>query len=372
MDKKGKITINIKILNIYLIIGLVIVLLMLGYKAYFTKPAETPAEPTKLSQLTVTVITPPKCDDCFEKEAFAAAISQLPKVNVTEEYLEYNSTEGKKLIEEYNLTRLPAAIITGDTEAVNIPNFPKKGSAYYFTETPPPYYDIKQKKVIGRVAVTYITHALCPQCFNIAVYGTQLKDAGIDVTSERTLDATSADAMAMISRYGITKLPTMLMSPDAMEYEIIRQAWPAVGSQHTDGMLILRNVTPPYYDLGDNKVHGLVTITYVADKTCAECYNVSLHRALLEQGFGVHFAGEKSIDVSSLAGKDILRKYNITLVPTVLLDKEAQAYAAVMAAWSEVGSVEPDGMLVFRRVDLLSSITYKDLATGNVSASTAG
>ncbi|MEM4246712.1 MAG: hypothetical protein QXR48_04790 [Candidatus Woesearchaeota archaeon] len=370
MDKKGKIAVKVRDLNTFLIIGLVILLLLLAYKSCTTK-TETPkpAEPAKLAQLTVTVILPPKCDDCFDKTIFAAAIRQLPKVNVTEQYFEYNSTEGKKLIADYNLTRLPAAIITGDTQNISLPNFKTKDDTYYFTDTPQPYYDLKTKTVIGRISIIYITHPACPNCFNILQFGDQLKEAGIAISSQKTISATSAEGMAIINNYNITTLPTMILSPEAINYTVIAQVWPLVGSIEPDGMLVLRTANPPYYSFEDKKVHGLVSVTLLTDKSCDECYNALLHKELLEQSFGVVFGTVKEIDTATNAGKEQLRKYNITLVPTIIMDKEAAEYKSLGEAWAQVGSIEPDGAYVFRRVDLLTGVKYKDLTTGNITQS---
>lgn len=365
MAESKKITVNIRTLNACLIIALVVVALLLAYKLYWQKPA--PAPEAKKAQLTVTAITPPKCDGCLPSTAFAEAIRQMPNVNVTEKYLEYNSTEGKDLIEEYSLARLPAAIITGETEGLSLPGFQQKGKAYYFNETPAPYYSTKDKKVIGRVSITYITDSGCPLCFDMTQFGSQLKQAGISVISEQNVDLSAADALAMIEKYGIRKIPTMIMSPEALEYRIVAEAWPEVGTQAENGMLVFTGTPPPYKGLPDNKVHGLVTATYITDKSCAECYNASIHKEVLAQGFGMVFKAEKTADISTKAGKDLVSKYGIKYVPTLLLDKEAAEYKQLAEAWKDVGTQEEDGTFVFRTVNRLVGITYKDLTTNTTN-----
>ncbi len=366
MAENNKITINTRTLNTCLIIALIVVLLLLAYKVYLQKP-EPPQEPPKKAQLTVTAITPPTCEGCLPDNAFAEAVRQLPDVNVTEAYVAYNTTEGKKLIEEYSLARLPAAIITGDTEGLSLPGFQQKGNAYYFNETPAPYYSTKEKRVIGRVSIIYITDASCPLCFDITQFGSQLKGAGISVISEKNVDLSTADALAMIETYGIKKIPTMILSPEALEYRVVAEAWPEVGTQADNGMLVFRETPPPYKGIPDNKVHGLVTLTYITDKSCKECYNVSLYKAVLEQGFGMKFKAEKTADISTKAGKDLVSKYNIQYVPTLILDKEAGEYSQLAEAWQEVGTQEADGTFVFRTINGLVGITYKDLATNTTN-----
>ncbi len=365
-----KITVNIRALNTCLLIALVVVVLLLAYKAYLQKPAPAP-EAQKKAQLTVTTITPPKCDGCLPNTAFAEAVKQLPNVNVTEAYFEYNTTEGKKLIEEYSLTRLPAAIITGETEGLSLPGFQQKESAYYFNETPAPYYSTKDKKIIGRVSITYITDAGCPLCFDITQFGSQLKEAGVSVISEQNIDLATAEAKTMIDKYGIKKIPAMIISPEALEYGVVAEVWPSVGKQAENKMLVLTETPPPYKGLPDNKVHGLVTITYVTDKSCNECYNATIHKEVLVQGFGMQFKAEKTADISTKAGKDLVSKYGIKYVPTLILDKEANEYKQFSEAWAEVGTQEEDGTFVFRTVNNLVGITYKDITTNTTNTTQA-
>jgi hypothetical protein len=366
------IRIHVKTLNIYLIIGLVLVLLLGVYVTQTHKaPAAEPKAPVKVSNLMVTVVSPPSCTDCFDSEAFAGAIKQLPNVNVTSAILEYNSTEGQALITEYGLARLPAAVITGETENVSLPNFKKKGNAYYFDDTPAPYYNVSQHRVIGRVAITYITSVACPKCFDITQFTEQLKGVGVAMSAQRTIEASDKEAQAIISKYSITKIPTMILSADALEYPVVSQVWSAVGTQESDGMLVMRNITAPYYDFADNKVHGLVTLTYLTDKSCADCYNVTMHKDVLIQSFGIGFKDDKFIDISTKEGKDIVKKYGIRFVPTVLMDKEASAYKTLDEAWKQVGEIASDGVYVFKNINLLGGITFKDLETNQTNSTPA-
>lgn len=366
------IKINVRTFNTYLIIGLIVVLLLGIYAVQMSKPkAALPKAPQKVSQLTVTVITPPNCDDCFDKGAFAAAVRQLPNTNVTEAYLEYNSTEGKALIEKYALARLPAAVVTGETANVSIPSFKQKDGAYYFDDTPPPYYNVSSKRIAGRIMITYIKDSSCPQCFDITQFSDQLEGVGVSIGAEQVIDASDSGAKAMIAKYGITKLPTMLMSPEALQYPVIVQVWNQVGTQEADGMLVMRNITPPYKDLTDKKVRGHVTITYLVDKACTTCYNASMHSIVLAQSFGMSFKEEKYIDISTKAGQDLIKKYGIKYVPTLLLGKEAEIYSALGEAWKDVGDQAADGTFVFRNVNMLAGITYKDLASNTTNTTQA-
>jgi thiol-disulfide isomerase/thioredoxin len=362
------IKINVKVLNTYLIVGLVIVLLAGIAKIQLDNADKLPeAAPEKVSNLQLVVVKAPGCKDCFDSTLFAAALNQLPNVNVTETVLEYNDTGARELIDKYGFARLPAAVVTGETKDVPLASFKAKDDGLYFDETPAPYYDVSTKRVVGRIAITYITSSACPLCFNITQFSDQLKEAGVVVAVQRVIEANEKEAQSIISKYGITKIPAMLMSADALEYPIIAQVWPQVGTQESDGMLVMRNMSPPYYDFTDSKLHGLVTITYLTDKSCNECYDAEMHKEVLASSFGIQFKEEKTVDVSTKAGKELVQKYGLRYLPALLLDKEASAYPSLTDAWTEIGTIADDGTYAFTKANMLGGITYKDLETNTTN-----
>jgi len=373
LAKDTTVKLNVRAINTYLLVALGLILLFSVYTLVKVqtglKDVKAP-EPPKLAQLTLTIVEAPACPDCFDARNYAAAIKQIPLTNVTEERVKHDSIEGQKLIKEYKLTRLPAAVVTGEMENITIPAFTKKDDAYIFTDVPPPYYDLATAGVVGRVAVTYLVDPGCPLCFDVNQFTAQMKQIGVAVGSEKNFEYNSHDGIALVKKYGITKVPTMLLSEDALEYELIKQAWPQAGTTESDGTLVLRNVTPPYRDLSTRQVRGLVTLTLLVDKSCTACYNASMHELVLEQSFSMKFKDVKTVDISSATGENLVAKHKITAVPTMLLDKEADAYPALAIAWQQIGTQESDGTYVFREVDLLQGVTYKDLSTGELKNAT--
>ena len=64
------------------------------------------------------------------------------------------------------------------------------------------------------------------------------------------------------------------------------------------------------------------------------------------------------------AAKYILKKYNITKVPVILISPDAGVYSGFVSAWPQVGDVSGDGWYIMRKPEALG--TYKDLLTGQV------
>ena len=69
--------------------------------------------------------------------------------------------------------------------------------------------------------------------------------------------------------------------------------------------------------------------------------------------------------LSGQEGKNLVGKYNIKKVPTVLLSPEASAYEALSQVWERVGTVESDGVFVFREMEAINQ-TYKDLNNNKI------
>jgi protein-disulfide isomerase-like protein with CxxC motif len=364
-----KVSLNLNRLNTYLLIILLVLVLYSSYTVFVTQKQLAgikPKEPPKPAQLQLTVIPAIDCKDCLAPEAFLTALQQLPLTNFTETILEKDSTETKELIEKYGITRLPAAVVTGEIEKTTIPAFEKQEDAYVFSQSPPPYYDLEKQKIMGLVEITFVTDNACTECFDITQFGSQLKQTGLSIKSEKTIDYNSAEGKELLDKYKITSVPALILSEDAIGYDVVKEAWATLGTQETDGMLVLRTPTPPYKDLETQQVKGILTLTYVVDSSCTECYNASQHKLLLEQSFGTKIGSEKTIDITTTEGKMLAENYGITLVPTFLIDQEAEAYPGLVQAWQEVGTKANDGTFVFTAVNLLQGVTYKNLSNNKI------
>jgi cold shock CspA family protein len=82
--------------------------------------------------------------------------------------------------------------------------------------------------------------------------------------------------------------------------------------------------------------------------------------------FQVYLESTKTVDASSNEGKSLISKYNITAVPTILITGDVSVYDPLAAIWPSVGSVEEDGVYVFRTMSAVRGSVYKDLSTGQV------
>jgi len=309
------------------------------------------------------------CDICFDIDAVVSKVKRY-KVNVTEErIIEYDSEEGKALIAKHGIEKIPAIVVTGEIDKAKIGIMDKKEDSLIFTNPNLPYIKTETGDIAGRVTVTHITESSCTLCNDPANLVSQFKENGVNIFKETRVSADSKYGGELIRKYEIKNLPTTIFSKDLNEYTDITENWGSVGSVEDDGNLVLRatNVIGiPYFNIEKNKTVGIVEISYLVDESCDECYDVNVHRSILIQSYGLKFGKEIRIDVSDEQGSYLVKKYNITVIPTFILSGDAGAYLQLERVWAGVGTIEDDGSYVFRNMGAMQGSVYKDLTTGEI------
>ncbi len=362
---------------LYAAIALVIILLINSFQignitAGINEKVKKNEEVSKPALLQLTVVTDSSCKECVDIKEVVAKIKS-GKVNITkEDSLDFKSDKVKEFISKYKIEKIPTVIVTGEIDKYNNADFEKKDGFMIFATPKPPYINTESGNVVGAVKLTLISDKDCPQCTDLSTFSTQFKQLGIAITKEDKFDVTNAEGNRLVQRYNIEKLPTLIFSSDAAAYDEFAQGFPQVGTIENDGAFVMRTIPPPYIKWQDNKIYGLVDITYLTDNSCAECYNVTLHKAILanSQGFNLKLQSEKYVDTSSSEGKELVARYNLTSVPTVILSKDAGEYMLLVQTWPRVGSVESDGSFIFRDLSVMRG-NYKDLPTNTVRGSAA-
>lgn len=351
-------------LGVILIVNLSI---SLGINKIASKKVLEAKEAAKPLEIAVTTLQDSSCTDCFDLTNTVSALKALNVKVLEEKVLEVSSVEGKELIQKYNLEKIPTVIVTGQIEKFEDPAFEKKQDALVFIGTLPPYFDVNKNSVVGLVRLTVIKDSSCTQCNDINPFINQFAALGVKIVSEEDLEYTQA--ASIITKYKITKVPTVILSSELEAYPTVSGAWSSVGNRSEDGSFVLTSINPPYRDLVRAKIVGLVKVTYLSDSLCSSCYNVSVHKTILER-LGLKIVGEETYDISSDKGKELVTKYSIQNVPTVIISSEASDYPVIDQIWSQVGEVAQDKSYVFTNLDVLG-LSYKNLETGEVKSGAA-
>ncbi len=347
------------------VVIIAVVLLVFGI-IYFKNKMAADREAAELAEknmpakIQLYVISNSQCSNCASIADVIAGLESSYNVTKTNE-LDFDSAEAKSMVSKYKITKIPSVIIVGELNKTGeISGFTEGENAYILSDIEAPYTDTSSGEIKGRVSMTLIK-APCRECVNLTAAAVQMREMA-SIVSDVALESSSDEARSLISKYSIKKLPALVMSRDVQAYSFA-DLLENVGTYETDGAYVLRNVSPPYYDLAQSKIIGLVKVTYISDKTCADCYNVSEHRFILES-LGMKFSEEKYIDVSNELFIALKNKYNITKVPTIVLSGEAMEYATLREVWSAVGTEESDGTLIFTQMENMG--TYRDLTKGKI------
>jgi len=332
-----------------LVIALAIIILVNLILTFNVMPKE--------KSVKIKIINDLSCKECFDIET-ALDVGEV-KVE-KQEVIDFESSEGKKLIEKYNISSVPSVVVTGDIDGLSLDGFEKREDALVLMSALPPYRELASGNIRGLVSLTYI-NVSCDKCTPLYPLVESLKQYGIKLAKDDVVDYKSVEGQELVNKYSITKVPTIILDSEAGVYDIIKTNWKNIG-RISNGDYVL-NAYPPYFDLTEDSVKGLVSVVYLKDEKCASCYNVSIHKSVLG-GLGIVINDETEYDINKKGGRDYLLKYNITLVPTIILSKDADEYARLKSVWPQVGTIEDDGSYVFRKPDLMG--TYKDLSEDKI------
>ncbi len=367
-----KISKKINLENIFIglaiLLGIVVIVnivLTFNLNQGLKKGTEIAQERLKPAKIELILIKNSKCSDCFD---ISTIISHVKNANVDitkESMFEFDSNEGKAIISKYKIKKIPTVVVTGEVDKVNIQGLEKIEDAILLTRLEPPYTNALTGAIEGRVILYHLKDLTCDKCNDLTPLINQIKGAGVKISEEKTIEPNSNEGKELTKKYNLDFAPAIILSKEASAYDIIQQAWTQIGSKETDGNYVLRLVSPPYINLTNGKLRGIVNIIYLTDKSCVECYNVNQHREILvnPQSFAVKLEKEETFDISDAKGKELIAKYNITQVPTVILSDEISAYPSSRVL-KQFFSVEKDGSYIFRQPQAIGN--YKDLTINQV------
>lgn len=214
----------------------------------------------------------------------------------------------------------------------------------------------------AKLRFTVITSRNCQDCFDIQLLIDAIKQNNIKETGLEILNIEDSKTKKILEQYKIAKVPTLLVAGELEKDEVLKNAWPQIG-EIVDGVFVFRQIIPPYIDVATGQLKGATSVVYLSDQACAECYNISLHESALKN-LGIIPKESKTVDVSSDEGKELVKKYAIAAVPTMIVRGELDEYLNFQQVWPLVGKVDSDGSYIFTKLDEMGS--YYDLEKGKL------
>lgn len=247
-------------------VGLVVVLVILyGINIFVTGQIVKPLGASKKERpanLHLTLITN-DCDNCYSMDNMISFVKSQNVKIIQEKTLPYTEKEAQDIVAENNIKSLPALVITGETLQDNIFSLWDSIGADFVgnvvvVSNIPPYYSLDSQKVVGLVQVTMLTDNSCAECYDVENHIQILTSPrfGVYVDKSLTYDISSANGKEFLEKYNITKVPTMVISPDVSVYSSLVQIWNQVGTVEKDGWLVFRTTEQmgTYKDISQNKV----------------------------------------------------------------------------------------------------------------------
>src|SRR3989344_3747064 len=214
-----------------------------------------------------------------------------------------------------------------------------------------------------KLRITIVTSKNCEgNCFDINLFLNALRQNGIKEVGTETLNIEDSQGQTMVEKYKIEKVPTVLISGELDKNPQLVQAWTALG-EIIDNVFVFRKLVPPYLEVDSGNLRGEFSLVYLTDLSCTKCYDVNLHKTALGN-LGLTTLNSQTVDISSNEGKDLLKKYSISEVPTVLLNGDLSEYIGLQQIWSQVGKITDDGTYIFTKMDEMGS--YMNLKTGQL------
>jgi hypothetical protein len=324
----------------------------------------------------LTVVPAPDCAQCLQGQdlldGMAGIFNQSTVLSVGSKTIyDTSSPEGKALIAKYKITKLPAIVVSGGThdtaladEWKNSIGTAESDGSLVSRELPPPYYDVTAGRPIGIVKGIAIRPYGCPECSNPSDFFASLTNYGIAFSNTTVLDENDTQAQELIKRYNLTKLPALLLDNEALAYPSFANST-TMGTIESDGWFVLRAIRPPYVDLGQNRsIRGFVDAIHLVDGSCTDCVDITSLTNYFATSLGVFMVNTTAYDVNSTQGKALIKKYNITKVPTVLYSPEFGVYPGFTKVWlQQNNTIESDGWFVFEAYDL-AGYKYQNITGG--------
>lgn len=259
------------------IAGVIIIALAGWYAAnkFWPQTAAEDGSAAAIAKAKITIISSRSCGKkCWDAQLFIDALTQQ-NIEVVSAKTVYAGGwwpfgQAKTLVKQFQISKVPTVIVefTGDNQP-DISNFFSSAlgnvidGKFVLTKILAPYYDLTEKKLKGLIKVTYLTDNSCKECYDVKKHETALKNLGASAPDSETIDVASEAGQALVSKYGITKVPTMLISGEVSEYAILTQAWTAdVGIISSDGTYIFTNT-----DLMGDYYRNLTTGKIIKAKT---------------------------------------------------------------------------------------------------------
>lgn len=179
----------------------------------------------------------------------------------------------------------------------------------------------------ANIDLTIIKSNDCKHCYDPEVLLNEIETENIVIRSKKTLDYRSSESRSLIFKYGIEKVPAILIEGEIGKNIKIMEKLKDMG-EIIDEIIVFKSPAMPYVDVRSEKVVGSVKVMLMSASSCAECYNYEKYIAELKI-LGIPTFDREILDYGSAKGQSIVKEYSIERVPTFILTGDLDEYPAL-------------------------------------------
>lgn len=212
--------------------------------------------------------------------------------------------------------------------------------------------------------IVFLTAPECENCFDLEPFKEFFKQNDVSEEQFSEYDYDSFSGRKLVKKYEITRVPTVIVSGNVYSYSFMSDLLDNIGEMRKNSFVVTR-LQPPYIDIETEEVRGLFDVIYLDDTSCEDCYDVKLNDDVFERLGLFHPENQTEIDITDKQGQLLIEVYGIEAIPTVILKGDLDAYDSLLDIWSQVGTVEDDGVYILRK-GVASMGVYKQLPDGNI------
>lgn len=218
----------------------------------------------------------------------------------------------------------------------------------------------------ANIDLIIINDHLCIDCANITPIIDAVKKTNLKINKEEAFEFDSQEGKDLIKELEIKKLPTFILKGELNKNADVAKLLSQIGEIKNDKFLFNYAIAP-YWDVASSSVKGKVTVTFITDKSCTECYDVNPFKQIFANNLGMNNPAIVFLDKSDREAQSLIKRYKIQLVPTFVMVGELSEYPNLVGIWLEIGTREKDGVYVLRDIKKVNpNLIYRDLATGKI------
>jgi hypothetical protein len=163
----------------------------------------------------------------------------------------------------------------------------------------------------------------CTDCFDVSLIANSLAETGAEVDDHDVYTYDSKEGQSAISKYGIEKFPALIVESKNINDIGLEGAFDI-----TDNYAVFK-MNVPYVKEDSENVKGIVSMIEIQPE-CDNCFPLSPVKGKFEE-LGIKVINYEIVKDDSARGQELIDKYNLEFAPALLISKDIDEYAWIMA-----------------------------------------